>query len=675
MKSKIAILIISIFLLISLIGCDFLIDDYDHTCSFSSWETTVEATCRNTGEQERYCYFCFETETRIVKKKDHTPTEYLGMEPTCTEAGRTAGTYCEECNGIISGIKDIDPFGHTVVTDPAVDPANGKPGRTEGSHCSTCGVVIVKQQSIFSGDYSNPDKYHGEYGYESLSKLQNAASLLDFYNELDLVVSDFHDSLNDANMKKNDENNTYYLAEVVYSDNGISTDEAFAVYSAYMKDHPLYYWMSKQITYTNDYLSLIVDSEYADGEVREEINISIYNKVKEYVEYLNGETNIYNITLGLHDVIIEGANYAYMPDGKTPSRETSANNILGVLIEGKGVCESYAKAFQLILNYCGIDNIYVTGYAGEAHGWNLVQLDDGRWYWYDLTWDDQAEFMLGVSHNYFCVSNSDLVDWKDGGAAGSKTFLDDHTPAVSTSVGINYAYPLPEASDTPYISDGLMLRDQVIELDGLSYVLVGFNKLCLVKIDKAGDVVIPESIEYDGTAMEISCIAKYDSENGILFSGSVIYYDQATNKHLDVTSIYIPKTVKFIWNYAFDHCKTIERFDVSEDNPVFTSVDDILFTKSLYTLIKYPLAKTGMTYTVPSQTVEIAFGAFGDGGNIFCPKYLRRLTIPNTVEVIGAVNNGRGYRDSRPADPSRIVYLDGYIDRLRLMLGYGLITH
>ena len=68
MKSKIAILIISIFLLISLIGCDFVIDNYDHTCSFSSWETTVEATCRNTGEQKRYCYFCFETETRIIKK-------------------------------------------------------------------------------------------------------------------------------------------------------------------------------------------------------------------------------------------------------------------------------------------------------------------------------------------------------------------------------------------------------------------------------------------------------------------------------------------------------------------------------------------------------------------------------------------------------------------------------
>ena len=98
----------------------------------------------------------------------------------------------------------------------------------------------------------------------------------------------------------------------------------------------------------------------------------------------------------------------------------------------------------------------------------------------------------------------------------------------------------------------------------------------------------------------------------------------------------------------------------------------MLFTKSLYTLIKYPLASVANSYTVPTATVEIAYNAFGDGGNVFCPENLTKLNILSNVEVIGAANGGYGFRDSVPENPNSISVINGYRERLYSMFGFGL---
>lgn len=675
-KIKIILLVLSLCISVSLVGCDIIFGvGSDHECVFSEWDVLQEPTCSQTGEEERYCLICYESEYRTLPKSDeHTPVIFNGAEATCTEGGRLAGSYCEECNRILSGMEKTEPLGHTEVVDPAVEPQDGKPGRTEGKHCSVCGEILIKQSSLYTGNYSDPTLFSDDYAYASLLKLDNGENIASFYNEIDEAAFDFHTSLNDAKYKENGKDDIYYVAELTYSDNGITSEEAFTAFSAYLKDHPLYYWISSYVLYTDSYLTLTVDEEYIDGETREQINTEIYGKVESYIAALGGEISSYGITLGLHDMIIDGADYAYEPDGVTPSVEKSAHNILGVLLYGEGVCESYAKAFQLLLNYCGIESVFVVGYAGEPHAWNMVQLDDGRWYWYDLTWDDQPGRMLGKRHNYFCVSSADYVDWRDG-TSGSLTdkFLDDHTPYEEGRLGMNYTYELPEVSDTPYSHDGLMLRDDIIVIDRLSYVLIGFNRVALFDIGKEGDIVIPESISYNGMTLEVACIGDYSVEDGVMLTGSVIDYDVSTREHIDVSSVYIPQTVLFIWDFAFDYSNTIEEFVVSVNNPEFASLNGVLFTKSLYTLIKYPLSSPKTEYTLPDETVEIAYGAFGDGGNLFCPQYLERLYIPSTVEVIGAANGGGGYRNERPEDQADVIVIDGYLNKLIKMLGFGVV--
>lgn len=64
----------------------------------------------------------------------------------------------------------------------------------------------------------------------------------------------------------------------------------------------------------------------------------------------------------------------------------------GVLLDKKGVCASYAKAFLALADAAGLESVYVTGTAdasGERHAWSKVRVD-GVWRVVDVTWNDSA---------------------------------------------------------------------------------------------------------------------------------------------------------------------------------------------------------------------------------------------------------------------------------------------
>lgn len=62
------------------------------------------------------------------------------------------------------------------------------------------------------------------------------------------------------------------------------------------------------------------------------------------------------------------------------------------------VCEGYSRAFKVLCDKSNIPCILATGNAkvrrydkGEAHMWNEVQMEDGKWYAVDVTWNDPSD--------------------------------------------------------------------------------------------------------------------------------------------------------------------------------------------------------------------------------------------------------------------------------------------
>lgn len=68
------------------------------------------------------------------------------------------------------------------------------------------------------------------------------------------------------------------------------------------------------------------------------------------------------------------------------------------ILEGKSVCEGYARALQLACRSVGIQAEYVTGMAnGVYHAWNTVKLD-GTSFWSDPTWADLDEYGIDATY-------------------------------------------------------------------------------------------------------------------------------------------------------------------------------------------------------------------------------------------------------------------------------------
>ncbi|HHT15132.1 MAG: transglutaminase domain-containing protein [Christensenellales bacterium] len=160
--------------------------------------------------------------------------------------------------------------------------------------------------------------------------------------------------------------------------------------------------------YDKDYGSLKLQSEtfYSYQPEDEQDPNTLPGKVKAIgaeLAALNLPTQ-YEKALWLHDWLTHNADYDEPMTIHTPE---------GVLLRGKGVCESYALAYQMLLAEADMEGIYVTGYSrGESHAWNLVNID-GEWTYVDVTWGD-PKGGGAECHDYFGLNDTLLSrdhDW------------------------------------------------------------------------------------------------------------------------------------------------------------------------------------------------------------------------------------------------------------------------
>ena len=104
----------------------------------------------------------------------------------------------------------------------------------------------------------------------------------------------------------------------------------------------------------------------------------------------------FDTALNLHDWL---THHAYYDNSK---RYYGAD---GVLKRGLGTCDSYSKAYYLLLQKAGIP---VSRISSNNHAWVRIYLD-GAWYQVDPTWDDPVYSNVAItgheSHEYFCVTD------------------------------------------------------------------------------------------------------------------------------------------------------------------------------------------------------------------------------------------------------------------------------
>ncbi len=122
--------------------------DDDAECTHPSTtvveDECVDATCTTAGKIVVACNVCGEKIETTIDALGHKMVETAAaVEPTCTEAGKTAAQACTRCDHTVAAT-EIAALGHKEVEIPAVAPTCTEDGKTAGKKCSVCETVTVE---------------------------------------------------------------------------------------------------------------------------------------------------------------------------------------------------------------------------------------------------------------------------------------------------------------------------------------------------------------------------------------------------------------------------------------------------------------------------------------------------------------------------------------------------
>lgn len=128
----------------------------------------------------------------------------------------------------------------------------------------------------------------------------------------------------------------------------------------------------------------------------------------------------------------------------------------------------------------------------------------------------------------------------------------------------------------------------------------------------------------------------------------------AVNTCKNLKTLTIPAGLTELTEGAVFNCNNLTEYKVKPGNPNYSAHDGVLYTADGHTLLLYPAAKTGDTYTFPTDPVVTAIAASAFSG----ARYIKNITIPETVESVGerAFENSSVVSVSFPGGLEKIPY-------------------
>ena len=224
-------------------------------------------------------------------------------------------------------------------------------------------------------------------------------------------------------------------------------------YAAFCKDHPEVFFLGNTIEQTETLTSALSDGQYqwkvksvtvtmeslfSSKRALNTAKTRYASAMASAVAYAKEGTSRYQQLLRAHNYICEKTTY---------TTGAYAHSAYGALVDGSSVCDGYAMAFKAVCDQLDIPCVEVSGTgisanSTESHMWNLVQMENGKWYGVDATWDDHSDTIYTT---YFLVGSKTTAKADFGLGAFSET----HVPSgyfYDDTETKEYAYPKQSGS-------------------------------------------------------------------------------------------------------------------------------------------------------------------------------------------------------------------------------------
>lgn len=465
------------------------------------------------------------------------------------------------------------------------------------------------------------DIYSSTMGYDVLNDAQKS-----LYRKIKAAAHAFYTGTATAEGVSygSDEEKLPCFAIVSNTDSSLSNEDTVKVISMFRNDNPMYFFVGNNYLYSMDYDSETEENyvgavyiacveEYTSGTARQAERRALETQITAAREQVEAQDTAWAKARAANDWLCNSLTYAYDASGD-PDDSMASHSIVGAFDERycAAVCEGYAKAFQLLMNAAGVANAYIIGLGnGGGHAWNMAQMDDGYYYYFDVTWNDSTS-----SDKYF--------------AAGETSFSKNHTPNTADGERWDYLYDLPDVPE----DDGTDETGTVLTEGDFTYQLYTDHAVLTAYTGEDVSVSVPE--EADGlpvtaikgafagnTAVQLVDLPK--TVTVVSYgTGGIGAFENCTA--LQAVSMILTSRVEY---HSFWNCSALQTATLPQ-TVTLVGAGAFAACASLNTLRVYSSDCTfGAASAVPAETV--LYGYAGSTAQAYAKKYDRTFLSFGTV--------------------------------------------
>ena len=465
------------------------------------------------------------------------------------------------------------------------------------------------------------DIYSSTMGYDVLNDAQKS-----LYRKIKAAAHAFYTGTAAAEGVSygSDEEKLPCFAIVSNTDSSLSNEDTVKVISMFRNDNPMYFFVGNTYLYSMDYDSETEENyvgavyiacveEYTSGTARQAERRALETQITAAREQVEAQDTAWAKARAANDWLCNSLTYAYDASGD-PDDSMASHSIVGAFDERycAAVCEGYAKAFQMLMNAAGVANAYIIGLGnGGGHAWNMAQMDDGYYYYFDVTWNDSTS-----SDKYF--------------AAGETSFSKNHTPNTADGERWDYLYDLPDVPE----DDGTDEMGTVLTEGDFTYQLYTDHAVLTAYTGEDVSVSVPE--EADGlpvtaikgafagnTAVQLVDLPK--TVTAVSYgTGGIGAFENCTA--LQAVSMILTSRVEY---HSFRNCSALQTATLPQ-TVTLVGAGAFAACTSLNTLRVYSSDCTfGAASAVPAETV--LYGYAGSTAQAYAKKYDRTFLLFGTV--------------------------------------------
>ena len=490
-------------------------------------------------------------------------------------------------------------------------------------------VEYTPEIALYGAGNTSPDEqaaypediYSSTMGYDVLNDAQKS-----LYRKIKAAAHAFYTGTAAAEGVSygSDEEKLPCFAIVSNTDSSLSNEDTVKVISMFRNDNPMYFFVGNTCLYSMDYdfeteenyvsaVYIACVEEYTSGTARQAERRVLETQITAAREQVEAQDTAWAKARVANDWLCNSLTYAYDASGN-PDDSMASHSIVGAFDERycAAVCEGYAKAFQLLMNAAGVANAYIIGLGnGGGHAWNMAQMDDGYYYYFDVTWNDSTS-----SDKYF--------------AAGETSFSKNHTPNTADGERWDYLYDLPDVPE----DDGTDETGTVLTEGDFTYQLYTDHAVLTAYTGEDAFVSVPE--EADGlpvtaikgafagnTAVQLVDLPK--TVTAVSYgTGGIGAFENCTA--LQAVSMILTSRVEY---HSFRNCSALQTATLPQ-TVTLVGAGAFAACTSLNTLRVYSNDCTfGAASAVPAETV--LYGYAGSTAQAYAKKYDRTFLLFGTV--------------------------------------------